>query len=229
MIGTDVGGNFGAPIIGLTFSYTSPDKLDPWITNCDIDAQGLNITTAGTINSGTLIRNPGIITVPANSSDFSKKLSNSGFSNAPELLQKGITEYVTNSSTLQDDGVFSFSASAGERVYLELELIVYGSAGGDIKLGFTGPAGSGGDISFLGNPSTVSDVSDSNFGLRSVGLGTAVVLGCDGISQQLIKVQALLACGTAGGNFKLQWAQGTPNSTATEIRSSSISKLYRGF
>lgn len=144
-----------------------------------------------------------------------------------QIVRKTVTETVTSSTTLQNDDVLSFAIAASETIYIELDLLVFGVAAGDIKLDVTAPSGCVPSVTYIGPQIGTTDVANTTFSLRSVAAGTAVAMGCDGISQELIQIKILAVNSTTAGNIVLQWAQNTSNATATEVRAGSFAKIWR--
>lgn len=67
----DIGGNMGAPFIGLTFTPPGSSLMANWIDGGDIDVQGQPIVTAGGITNQTVIRRKASVSVPSGASDGS--------------------------------------------------------------------------------------------------------------------------------------------------------------
>lgn len=144
-----------------------------------------------------------------------------------DFVRKPSTESVSSSTTLQNDNDFVFAIAANQRLYIELDLLVFGAAAADIKLDVTLPSGGSALVSYIGPDPSTTDVSNTNFTVRSVAAGTAVQVGCDGTSQQIVFVKIAATNGANAGNVTLQWAQWASSGTATEVRASSVAKVWK--
>lgn len=137
------------------------------------------------------------------------------------IAVKDADETVNNSATLQDDDDLSVSVSANTD-YIVTGFIIHQSASNaDIKFDFSAPSGT--TWSFSG----VLSSAGSNF-TQLANLHTDVsgslVIPCDGTTEIWL-MNALVRVGGTAGTFTIQWAQGTAQSSDTDVLADSWIKL----
>lgn len=139
---------------------------------------------------------------------------------------KVTTESVTSSTVLQNDDELFWTIGAAGTYIVELDLFVLCASGqtGDIKFGFTFPAG---NLSFHGIGADVSlaagtTVSTGNWqGTRTAVSGTtALSYGTTSTSTTVVTIRGLFVA-TAAGTLQLQWAQDVSNANAAQVLSGS--------
>ena len=139
-----------------------------------------------------------------------------------EVVLKSATETVTSSTTLQDDDHITWSIAANKKAYFIGILFIFGSALGDIKLGFKGSAaGADGSYAVFGPQIATTDVNATLIACSSKGLSTTTdpaSIGCDGTNQFPVIVMGYATTGANAQTMVMQWAQNTSNGTGTEVR-----------
>lgn len=195
----------------------------------------------GPINGIPVVNNDGDVTDPYNGqvvfnlTAWSLKVFR-GSTGAWELQPNTIwkykpaTESVTNSTTLQDDDVFSFPVVASSAWALE-GFVPYDGAqapAGGLKTTFAGPAGASMYYTNFGTPDAASGslalynmVAQGLTGTRDMGTQvTATATMC-------FQPKGVLVVGVTAGTLQFRWAQTTSNGTATRILGGSWMKLTR--
>lgn len=139
--------------------------------------------------------------------------------------RKVADESVTASTTMQDDDALLVQVEAN-RVYEFDALIGYvGNTAGDVKVGFTFPAGAscywagqGGSDGDSGYGGVGASRHSASFGDAS-GTATAFTGSTTALA---ILVKGMLVVGGTPGVLRLQWAQNTSNATATTVKAGSF-------
>lgn len=142
------------------------------------------------------------------------------------VVIKTSTESVTSSTTVQDDNELSMTLNANSNYWLDGLLINDGAAAGDFKLQFVVPSGT---IRWLADgpdssAASTTDIVDRNWKAGSL----TTIMGCiaSGTST-ILPVNGIIRTAASGGTFKLQWAQGTSNATATRVFADSFLRVTR--
>lgn len=140
------------------------------------------------------------------------------FAASLQYARRTANQSVTSSTTLVDDDTFQFTVRANA-VYELRALISYVAAtAGDLKIGWSGPAGAAFDWQVGGPPSTAaSNVESVYYGSNNLA-GTDIVGGA-GVSGMSCRPSGILVVAGTAGTFKMQFAQGTSSATATTIAS----------
>lgn len=129
----------------------------------------------------------------------------------------------TSTTTLADDTELTATLLAGVVYKCEALLIYTASTAGDFKFQFVVPASG----SFNAASHALPSGSTGNTGTVSLDLqveSSAFVGGGSGATVMTVKVFAKVWSGS-GGTFKLQWAQGTSDGTATILKQNSFMTL----
>ncbi|MFE7947421.1 hypothetical protein [Streptomyces sp. NPDC057426] len=140
-------------------------------------------------------------------------------SSQPDVVTKTATESVTSSTTLQDDDELFVSVEANATYVVDMMLIHSSATAGDIKIGWSVPAGASFSWTGQGASNTATSsftVADSNMAGRNAaeslefggGAGTATRADVSG---------TLITSATAGA-LQFQWAQRVSDATATQVR-----------
>jgi len=172
-----------------------------------------NVTLSGTPTSGQVIT--------ASSGTAASWVTPSGGGSAPLFVRKTADEAVTSSTTLQNDDHL-FLALAASTYYTFQAFIDYdGATTGDFKMGFTVPAGATINWFSVGGGSAMSsDTAVTQMNIRPRKDATANTYGALTTGDNLHVVGYVLTAGTSG-NLQMQWAQGTSDATATNVRTHS--------
>jgi hypothetical protein len=127
----------------------------------------------------------------------------------------------TSTTTLSDDTELVLTVAAATLYKVEGFLIYDGAAGGDLKIGWSAPAGATWDWVAGGLDSAAAGVSGSMW----MGHWTITgehTYGCNGAGSNIIALpQGYLQTAGAAGTFRLRFAQGTSNATSTRLRTRS--------
>lgn len=150
----------------------------------------------------------------------------------PAYIFKGTGESVssaTTGSTLQDDDALQFELAPGVRYVFDFNINASGPTAADFKTAFAGPADMQG-IKFAVGPAIATttgwvDRDDTNgrFSVHGLTTVTSYALGTAGSA---IREYGWVSSVT-GGTFKLQWAQNSPNASATSVGLSSFAWYMR--
>jgi hypothetical protein len=128
------------------------------------------------------------------------------------------TKSITSSTTLQDDANLVIPLAANSSYELSGQLIYNGDPAGDLKIGWTGPAGF--SIGFVASTMAIGSASYADDQLFYGTQANAPQFGCIGTGSNQTTAAMLsglvLIAGTAG-NLQLQWAQFASNATATSM------------
>ena len=145
----------------------------------------------------------------------------------PNVVTKGSTQTVNNSTALVNDDTLFAAVEAGG-VYEVTAWIVHSSqTAGDIALGWSAPSGSTMTWGVQGPAASATAASDgtANFQQRSLsqtagmggGAGTAVCTDARGV----------LTVGSTAGLLRLRWAQNVANASDTQVLSGSQLRVKR--
>lgn len=134
---------------------------------------------------------------------------------------------ITSSTTLADDGVLQLAVAANSVYVLQAMIVYTASAAGDIKLGWSGPSGATLTWTPCGLTTTTS-ASAGSVRLPSKTISDTDIPGAVDVSTPVTALPTgLLVVGATAGTFKLQWAQGTSDATATVVKAGSYLMLTR--
>lgn len=148
----------------------------------------------------------------------------------PVTATKTATESVTSSTTLQNDDQLAAPTEVNATYEVAL-LLLHDSdatAAGDIKIGWTGPAGATLTWGVHGAntaQTTSTAVAAVNMQTRTIA-EVAAFGGGDSTGTVALVYGTLVTAGTAG-TLQLQWAQETSNAVATNVRAGSRLTLTR--
>lgn len=143
-----------------------------------------------------------------------------------QVARKTATESVTSSTSVQDDDHLTMTLNANTNYWIDGHLITDGALAGDFRMQFVVPSGT---IRWLANgpvsgaTGTVTDV-DRNY---KVGSATTVMGTIAAGTNNVVLIFGIARIGASGGTFKIQWAQGTSNATATRVMANSFLRAVR--
>lgn len=155
----------------------------------------------------------------------------SGLIAAPYVVRKTSNETVTSSTALQNDNELLAAVLANTLYRVDMFVIYDGATTGDIKLGFTAPAGATFDWTAtafdpaIGAGALIGSVKLSHSTIASAEPAGAVGTGAGNRSVARI-AGWLLVAGTAG-TFQFQWAQNASDATATTVLAGSVLEITR--
>lgn len=136
------------------------------------------------------------------------------------------TESVTSNTTLQNDDALVVAVDANA-VYVLTCMVKYdGAAAGDIKIGWSVPAGC--ELDFVAQALATTAAlytDDQNFTGEESSVATFGALGTGTVAA--IQMTGLVVVGGTAGNVQFQWAQGTSSATATRVFANSFLDLRR--
>lgn len=146
----------------------------------------------------------------------------------PLYVRKTGESSATSDTTLDDDPDLQLSVAANCTYEMFLHLIYEGVSTGDLKIAFNGPAGATLDWVANGVASDQALTGQVYVGALAIGDGSPVTLGGSGAGTSMVAQPRgiLIVSGTAG-TFKLRFAQGTSNATASKIKAGSAMVLRR--
>lgn len=148
----------------------------------------------------------------------------------PAWVRKAASESVTSSTTMQNDNDLTFTMVAGAVYEVQLSLSVQGSASGDVKTGWSVPADATGGTKFVHGPASVLSTAftsreDTAASVSTHGYTVAKTYHIEANAVAILE-WGLISSAT-GGTFTLQWAQSTPNATATVMNQASYLRYTR--
>jgi hypothetical protein len=133
---------------------------------------------------------------------------------APNAAEKGASQSVTSSATLVNDDALYIALLADAEYRFDLWLLYEGGTQGnsDLKWAWTGPSGY--TINYTLNGVGTGGVGTPGF-VRGAAGGS---VGTNGSTNQLgVLMVGTITTGSTPGTLQLQWAQNTPNATATTV------------
>jgi len=141
---------------------------------------------------------------------------------APLASIKALDESVTSSTTLQNDDALWLPVAANAGYFVLCWLDYQGGTQGssDLKLQWTGPAGSSLSLSAVYYPTSGGVGANTNLSAIT-GLSTLIEAGTDGARALAMLMFGTLLTGSTPGTFQLQWAQNTSSATATTVHAMS--------
>jgi hypothetical protein len=153
-------------------------------------------------------------TSPGNSEYYGTNASGTkGFYPLPvwNFIPKTADETVNNSDVLQDDDVLQFAVSNGVTYCVRLSVFFAADFSADFKFSLAGPAITAAHIRYQSVYGTTG-----SFGILNALGGTASITGSGGTAEGHIWIEATFTP-SAGGTFKLQWAQNTAHVSNTTV------------
>lgn len=142
---------------------------------------------------------------------------------ATTFVTKSVDESVTSSVTLQDDDALLVSVPAAGTYLIDLYLYANSAAdnAGDLRVGFTFPAGSL-LLGVVGLDATLASGQSGTVNRSAGGVTSGSTFALLGVSTGYteVRIHGVLTA-TASGTFKLQWAQATLSASATNIKGGS--------
>lgn len=144
-----------------------------------------------------------------------------------DWVVKTSDQSVTSSTTPVADSELMLTVDANSRYWVEGFLIADGAAGGDLQLGWTGPAGAAMD--WVSDGLTTAATTGVDAISRSAqGLTNLPSIGTIGAGSNVaVPLRGVLTTAGAGGTLRLRWAQGTSNATATRVRAGSLLRVTK--
>ncbi len=142
------------------------------------------------------------------------------------VRQKPTDEGPITTTTLQNDNDLILPLAANSAYELEGYLAATGGVmgNGDIKLGFTGPAGV--TYRFTTTGYHIAGTPPATGNSASLSSGTASA-GVNGGSASPVDIKGWVTTSSTSGNFTLQWAENTGNATGTTVLAGSRLKVRR--
>lgn len=137
----------------------------------------------------------------------------------PVAAYRTSTQSVTSSTTLVNDTQLSLAVAANAVYKVELELVYDGDTAGDLKTGWTTPAGATiGDAIALGLSTTAAAATDD----ITSGSSAAPSFGALGAGVKCaLKFDFILTTAATAGTLQFQWAQNASSTTATIMHAGS--------
>jgi len=133
----------------------------------------------------------------------------------PLAAYRTTTQSVTSSTTLQNDNALSVAVAANAVYIVELALIYDADTAGDLKLGWTIPAGASitnvADSMLTGTAAATTDDQMTAGTTNPVAGGLGAGTNCGFVGKWLLTISS------TSGTLQLQWAQGTSSATATRL------------
>lgn len=137
----------------------------------------------------------------------------------PLAAYRTSTQSVTSSTTLVNDNALSVSVAANAVYLVELGLYYDGDTAGDLKTGWTTPAGATISDALALGLSTTAAASTDDFTSGSSSVPSFGALGAGVRCAALFKY--LLTTAGTSGTLQFQWAQNTSSATATIMHAGS--------
>ncbi len=149
------------------------------------------------------------------------------------FVRKTVDESLTSNTTLQNDDALTLAVAANATYTFRVWMLAVDAtdANGDIKFGFTFPAGATCHFSGKGPHSLLAGGGAFGDG-EYIGRNTATsgsTVAAYGLSTSVIGIEltGLLIVGGTAGNLQLQWAQNTSDANATTVQAGSFMTLDR--
>jgi hypothetical protein len=142
-------------------------------------------------------------------------------SDRTQIVDKGTDQFAssaTTGTTLVDAAGLSVFLGTGKRYTIEGKLFYAADAGGDLKIGFTGPSGMSISYSLFGLPA--ADASINNIDPRAYSSGSAIVGGVGNGTPLFAFFEATVHTDFPG-DFQLQMAQGSSHANFTVVYANS--------
>jgi hypothetical protein len=127
------------------------------------------------------------------------------------FIPKTADETVNNSDVLQDDDVLQFAVSNGVTYCVRMSVFFAADFSADFKFSLAGPAITAAHIRYQSVYGTTG-----SFGILNALGGTASITGSGGTAEGHIWIEATFTP-SAGGTFKLQWAQNTAHASNATV------------
>lgn len=145
----------------------------------------------------------------------------------PLYVNKVSSQSVTSSTTMVADSELFFTLPTGIWA-IEFHLFATGAAAGDIRTEWDSSGMTGiGFRGCMGPAAGVTDAGDTNMMCRQQGFTADVIYGTDGTNLSYIREDALMNVTVNNSTVRIQFAQGTSNGTATQMRSGSWGIAHR--
>lgn len=136
-------------------------------------------------------------------------------------IYKDVDQSYSSDTSLNNDNVLKFTASANTKYRVELYAMASGT-GGNIVLAWTVPSGTGGLRAVLGPAANSTNRDDTNMRVGAHQFGTVVAYGLNSDGGYVcIQERFVLTTGSIGGVVQLQHAQQVSSNTDTTMRASS--------
>ncbi|MBB2914849.1 hypothetical protein FHS43_006161 [Streptosporangium becharense] len=144
-----------------------------------------------------------------------------------DWVVKTSDQSVTNSATPVLDSELMLTVEANSRYWVDAFLIADGATGGDLQLGWTGPAGCAFD--WVSDGLAVAATTGVDAVSRTAqGLTNLPSIGMIGVGSNIaIPLRGVLTTAGSGGVLRVRWAQATANATATRMRAGSLLRITK--
>lgn len=143
-------------------------------------------------------------------------------------VRKTATESVTTSSVLQDDDELFVSVEANSFYIIAAVLFYDGATTGDFKFKFIGPTSATFGFSAMIPSLAITTVAGNTTNFDAFDETDTLSVGAVGAGTVLsIAINGILVVSSTAGTFKLQWAQGTSDATASRVFANSFIKLTK--
>lgn len=147
---------------------------------------------------------------------------------SPEVVVKPSPTVRNNTAVLADDPHLKMAVDPNAAYIVEAMLVYTATAAADVRMQWTGPAGS----SYLGSPDAVAS-ADTSGGVaatidrRGIALGSGTAHGGAGGQSLIARPVGRFATGATGGYLTLQWAQQVAEASDATMLAYSWLKLTR--
>lgn len=164
--------------------------------------------------------------VPADTANLAADANTELLKLQPLFARKTGTEPITSNTTLQNDDHLFVSVAASTVYEMSMMLKYDGAAAGDLKIGWSAPAGATLDFTAAALGAAAALYTDDQTFVGD--LASTPTFGALGASTNCgLLAHGLLAVGGTAGTFRLTWAQGTSSGTATRLFAGSYLCLRR--
>jgi hypothetical protein len=144
------------------------------------------------------------------------------------FIRKPANESVTSSTALQNDDDFAFAVAANAVYVLDDSLLLYNGAAagaGDLKMQFTGPAGS--TFVWTNFGANTAGSSQYNVVTEVLAAGAPRAVPTNFGTQMSCAPKGTLVTSGTSGTLQFKWAQNTSSATATVVNINSWMRLKR--
>jgi hypothetical protein len=135
---------------------------------------------------------------------------------------------IASNISVGDDSVLLLPVAANSTYLLSSQVIYTADPGGDLRIGWSGPASATLDWNIGSMDAISSSVSSTSYWGTNTIAGTDVAGGVNASSSPVLaRPSGLLVTSSTAGTLKFRWAQGTSSAFGTQVRAGSWLRLDR--
>lgn len=145
----------------------------------------------------------------------------------PIFARKTADESLPSSTTLQDDDQLAVAVDANATYWVQTFISYEAATAGDLKIGWSAPAGAEFPWNFAGLTSTAATAGDAVYSAVNTLSGTDTAGGIGAGAALVARPSGILVISSTPGTFTFRWAQGTSSATPTIVKAGSGLLLTR--